>query len=263
MICQGQVMPGNDVHGGFATHVTVPGRGLCVVPGATDDFDAVLPAADGTPNPGGLTLRHLAVIADAVSTPYQAIARADLRPGDVAVVIGLGGVGGYAAQIARSKGAYVVAFDVDSQKIGHADAHGVHLALNANTLTARDARKRVLAFADEVGAPRTRWKILECSGTAPGQDLAWGLLVHGATLMVVGFTMAKVPLRLSNLMAFDARAVGNWGCDPSLYPEIVRMALAGELDLSSHTELRPLSHAAQALQDVRTHTTSRRLVLVP
>ena len=37
-VCQRQVMPGNDVQGGFASHVIVPARGLCVVdaPGALE-----------------------------------------------------------------------------------------------------------------------------------------------------------------------------------------------------------------------------------
>ena len=33
--------------------------------------------------------------------------------------------------------------------------------------------------------------------------------------------MEKVKARFSNLMAFDAMMVGNWGCDAELYPEIV------------------------------------------
>src|SRR5690349_20734390 len=30
-ICPSQKMPGNDIHGGFATHLEVPARGLCPV----------------------------------------------------------------------------------------------------------------------------------------------------------------------------------------------------------------------------------------
>ena len=30
-ICRAQKMPGNDIHGGFASHIVVPGRGLCEV----------------------------------------------------------------------------------------------------------------------------------------------------------------------------------------------------------------------------------------
>lgn len=256
MICTRQVMPGNDRDGGFASHVVLPGRGLCPVPGASEDFDAPLSA-------DGLTLRHLSVIADAVSTPYQAIKRSGLRQGDVAVVIGLGGVGGYAAQIAAAFGAHVVGLDVDADKLERAASYGAHLALDPRTASPRDLRKQIRAWAAERGAPGNRWVVLECSGTAPGQKTAFGLLVHGASLMVVGYTMDKIELRLSNLMAFDARAMGNWGCAPELYPEIVDMVLQGKLDLMPHTELRPLTSVTEALDDVRSHRAVKRLVLTP
>ena len=87
-------MPGNDCDGGFATHVILPGRGLCPVPGASEDGRAPLGRAPG------LTLRHLAVVADAVSTAYQSVERSDLAAGEVAGVVGLGGGGTYAAQFA-------------------------------------------------------------------------------------------------------------------------------------------------------------------
>ncbi|RME23026.1 MAG: 6-hydroxycyclohex-1-ene-1-carbonyl-CoA dehydrogenase [Deltaproteobacteria bacterium] len=257
MICQRQIMPGNDRDGGFASHVVVPGRGLCPVPGAPDDFDAPLPGASG------LTLRHLAVIADAVSTPYQAVVRSGLQAGDVAIVVGLGGVGGYAALLARVFGAHVVGIDVDPVRRRQATDSGIDLVLDPSATDARALRKQIRAWARERGAPATRWKIFECSGAPAGQETAWGLLVHGATLMVVGFTMARIELRLSNLMAFDAAAIGNWGCAPELYPDIVDMVLDGRLDLVSRTELRPLSTVEQALDDVRQHRVSRRLVLTP
>ncbi len=65
-ICPKQVFPGNDVHGGFGSHVRVPARGLCPVPNLQSAHD----------NPNGIDLAALSVIADAVSTPYQAIHRA-------------------------------------------------------------------------------------------------------------------------------------------------------------------------------------------
>ena len=37
-------------------------------------------------------------------------------------------------------------------------------------------------------------------------------------LSIVGFTPRKVEVRLSNLMAFEATAQGNWGCLPEHYP---------------------------------------------
>ena len=255
MICPKQVMPGNDRDGGFASHVALPARGLCPVPGAVD-FDSPMGAA-------GLTLRHLAVLADAASTPYQALVRSQVGPGDVVVVVGLGGVGGYAAQLASALGAHTVGLDVSAEKLERATALGLELALDPSAFDGRALRKQIRAWCKERGLPTTRHKIFECSGTAPGQQTAWGLLNHGAILGVVGYTMARIEVRLSNLMAFDATAIGTWGCDPGLYPDLVKLALEGAIDLGSQTELRKLDDVQEALDDVRQHRTARRLVLVP
>jgi 6-hydroxycyclohex-1-ene-1-carbonyl-CoA dehydrogenase len=256
-ICRRQLMPGNDCDGGFATHVILPGRFLCPVPGAEEDTDAPIGSAQG------LTLRHLAVVADAVSTAYQAVARSGLASGDLAIVVGLGGVGGYAAQIAAERGAAVVGIDVDRCRREAAAASRVRLTLDPAAVPARELKARIAEFAREAGAPEAGWVILECSGALAGQKTAWGLLVPGATLMVVGFTLENVEVRLSNLMAFDARALGNWGCAPELYPEILEKVLAGKIDVVSNTQLRPLSEIEEALEEVRTHRTDRRLVLTP
>lgn len=68
--CRQQKMPGNHLDGGFATHVVVPWRYLCQV-SVPDEFTAL-----GNP---GVTLREPAVIADAVTTPYQTI-KNDISP---------------------------------------------------------------------------------------------------------------------------------------------------------------------------------------
>jgi 6-hydroxycyclohex-1-ene-1-carbonyl-CoA dehydrogenase len=218
-ICRAQIMPGNDCDGGFATHVILPARDLCRVPGAAEEADSPVGAVPG------LTLRHLAVVADAVSTAYQAVERSGLSSGDLAIVVGLGGVGGYAAQIAAGRGAAVAGIDPDPRRLEAAAAAGARLALDPRALSAREIKARIAEFARSAGARETGWTILECSGTAEGEKTAFGLLVPGATLAVVGFTLESVEIRLANLMAFDARALGNWGCAPELYPEILESQL--------------------------------------
>ena len=211
----------------------------------------------------GLTLRHLAVVADAVSTAFQAVRRSGLTRGGLAVVVGLGGVGTFAAQIAADAGAVVVGLDVDPRRLEAAGRLRVGLALDPRTLPARELRARIAEFAGKAGASETGSTIFECSGTAAGQRTAWSLLNYGTTLMVVGYTMDAPELRLSNLMAFDARALGNWGCAPELYPELLAKVLAGTIDVASHATLRPLGDITAVLEDVREHRTDRRVVLVP
>jgi len=250
-ICRSQKMPGNDIQGGFASHIVVPARGLCAVD------EKRLAAA-------GLTLAQVSIVADALTTPYQAVRRAGVEPGDLAVVIGVGGVGGYCVQIARAFGAAVVAIDVDARKLEAIAADGgAALALNSREHDAKSLKKAIAEFAKAQGRRSTEWKIFECSGSAPGQTTAFNLLVHGATLAVVGFTMDKVEVRLSNLMAFDARAIGNWGCPPEFYPAALDLVLDGRVKLAPFVETHPLADINHVFHAVHAREITRRAVLVP
>ncbi len=255
-ICTRQVFPGNDLHGGFATHVVVPAAGLCRVPGFTGDADAPLGAS-------GVALRELSVLADAVSTPWQAIRRSGLGAGDFAVFVGAGGVGGFGVQLAAALGATVAALDVDDARLEALRAHGAAITLNVRGTDPKDVRKQLGAAAAERGAPRTEWRIFETSGTAPGQALAFALLNHGAYLGVVGFTLATVEVRLSNLMAFDARAEGTWGCLPELYPSALELVLAGKVRIAPFVERHPLSTIGDVFEALHAGHMRRRAVLVP
>jgi 6-hydroxycyclohex-1-ene-1-carbonyl-CoA dehydrogenase len=249
-ICRGQKMPGNDIQGGFASHLVVPGRGLC-------------PVDEGRLARAGLALADVSVVADALTTPYQAVRRAGVAPGSLAIVVGAGGVGGYCVQVARAFGATVVAIDVDDAKLAAIGQHGAALTLNSRSLDAKGVKSAVAAFAKQRGLPATEWFVFECSGTAPGQLTAWSLLVHGATLSVVGFTMDKVELRLSNLMAFDARALGNWGCPPESYPAALDLVLDGKVALKPFVEQHPLADINRVFAAVHRREIGRRAVLVP
>ncbi len=252
-ICPKQIFPGNDVHGGFASHVRVPARGLCPVP------DLGLAAR----NPLGLEPWMLAVIADAVTTPYQAILRSGLARGDLAVFVGAGGVGGFGVQIAHALGAQVVALDVSQERLTLAGEHGAALTLRPDQLEFKDLRKQLKAFAQQQGIPGFRWRIFETSGTPRGQETAFGLLEHGAYLSVVGFTPEKVTLRLSNLMAFDATVQGNWGCLPEHYPAVLDLVLAGKVAIEPFITRRPLASINEVFGDLHARKINQRVVLVP
>jgi 6-hydroxycyclohex-1-ene-1-carbonyl-CoA dehydrogenase len=252
-ICPTQVFLGSDVDGGFATHVRVPARGLCPVPDL----------ASAAANPHALDLSALSVIADAVSTPYQAIVRSGLAAGDLAVFVGAGGIGGFGVQIAAALGATVVALDVNDARLETMARHGAALTLNPATLDAKLLRRALRDFADAHGVPTWRTRIFETSGTPAGQLTAFGLLGHGAFLSVVGYTPKSVELRLSNLMAFDATAQGNWGCLPEHYPAVLDLVLQGGVALAPFVEMRPLSTINDVFAEVHAGRATRRIVLVP
>jgi 6-hydroxycyclohex-1-ene-1-carbonyl-CoA dehydrogenase len=249
-ICRKQVSPGFDMHGGFATHVTVPATGLCEVD--TARLAEV-----------GMELADASVVADALTTPYQAIVLAEVEPGDLAVVVGVGGVGGYAVQIAAAMGATVVAIDVDPAKLEQIREYGASLTINTKEVQGRDVRNVIRQFVKENELRQTEWKIFECSGTSAGQATAYGLLNFGACLSVVGFTMEKVELKLSNLMAFHARALGNWGCQPKYYPDALELVLTGKVSMLPFIERHPLSQINEVFAQAHDGKLARRAILTP
>ena len=242
-----QRMPGNDVHGGFASHLDVPAAPLVPV---------------GTLAPGDV-VRLLSVVADALSTAWQAVARADVQKGDAVFVIGAGGVGGFVAQIAHALGARVIACDVRADTLERLLPYGVEEAVMTAGLEARDVRKRVHAVARGWGVPSLRWRVFECSGHPAGQLIAYSLLQRASTLVQVGFTRARVELRLSNLMAFDATVHGSWGCPPEAYPDVLRLIADGRVVIEPFVDIAPLSRVGEMLQAMAEHRLTHRMILVP
>lgn len=247
-ICQNQLMPGNDFDGGFASHIKVPFQHLCVLP------DSILEKH---------SLSKLAIIADAVTTPYQVIKKSKLEAGDFAIVIGVGGVGIYCALLAKIFGAKVLAIDIDNKKLMTAKENSVDEILNVKDLDIKTIKSNVREIAKSLGVSKYNWKIFEMSGTKAGQELGFALVSFASTLSIVGFTLDKLEVRLSNLMAFDAEVIGTWGCKPELYPEIVELINNGKLNIDAFVETFPLSKINEVFKNTLEHKYEKRSVLVP
>jgi 6-hydroxycyclohex-1-ene-1-carbonyl-CoA dehydrogenase len=245
-ICRKQVMPGNDFHGGFADYACVPGRFMAVV----EDLK-------------GFDLAELCVVADAVTTPLMAIKRAGIQEGDLAIFIGVGGIGGFGVQVAAALGATVVAIDIDGKRLEKLRKFGAAHTVDVSGKDGKAVQKEIRDLIKGASLPGYGWKVFETSGTAAGQDLAFSLLSFAGTLAVVGFTMDKVTVRLSNLMAFDAGAFGIWGCLPEYYPEAIGMVLDRKIDVRSFCERHPMSRINEVIRKAKDHKLEKRAILEP
>lgn len=248
--CLNQKMPGNSlgIYGGFASHIPVPARDLCVL------------------NELKHPLSHYAVVADAVTTPYQAAKRAGIGEGDNVVVIGIaGGVGSYMGQIVKAMGAgVVIGIDLDDEKLQRSLDFGADYVINASGMSARDIKQHVKKIAKEIGVSSgVGWKIFECTGTASGQEVGLELLSYVGTLVVVGFGVQNNQYMLSKLMVYDAHLIGTWGCLPHYYPDVVEMIHDGRIAIEPFVQTKPMSQILEVIEAQHTVGFDRRQVLEP
>ncbi len=247
--CLAQKMPGNSIgiYGGFSSHIPVPAIDLCEIK-----------------NRGDFPLSHLAVVADAATTPYQAARRADLQIGDNVIIIGIGGVGQYMVQVAKALGAAtVVAIDIDAERLTQIQKYGADVAINVTDKSSRDVSGELKALRKEKGLPGFGWKIFEATGSKPGQELALSLLSFTGKLVIIGFGMQKVEYSISRLMAFDAEIIGTWGCLPEYYSHVLSMVLSGKIALSPFVQTRPMSTIAEVFEEAHAKSPDQRIVLEP
>ena len=249
--CLAQKMPGNSmgIYGGFSSHIVVPAADLCLIS-----------------NRKGIPLSHFAVVADAVTSPYQAAMRAEVKPGDLTIVIGAtGGLGVYATQICSALGAKeVVGIARNAEKLKRALEFGATHVISSVNKSPRDIRDEFRNYCKEKGVPGNYgWKIFEWTGTGDGQAAALELLSFIGKLVICGFGMQKNEYALSRLMAFDADILGSWGCLPKYYPEVLKMVLDGKIKIEPFVETRPMSQIKQAFEEAHATSLMKRIVLTP
>lgn len=197
-------------------------------------------------------------LTDAGATSYHAVRRALPRiPADgTAVVIGVGGLGGFAVQFLRLlTGARVIAVDTDPARLERAAQLGAHETLvGAGRGTAREIRARTDggrgadAVLDFVGADDTLRAGL--AATAPAG--AFGLVGAG------GGSLGKPWF---GALPRDAEVFTFQGSSIADLQEV--MALAETGDLRSDVEVFPFAEVEQAYTALREGTLRGRAVVRP
>ena len=249
--CLVQKMPGNSlgIYGGFSSHIVVPAADLC-------------PVEDR----GEMPLEWLAVVADAVTTPYQAAVRADLKEGDLVIITGItGGVGVYMAQMAKAFGAKaVVGIARNPERLKRALEYGADFVISSADKSAKDIRSEFSDLCKANGLPHNYgWKIFEVTGSKAAQEIALTLLSFIGKLIWIGFSTDVNEYSLSRLMAFDAEIIGTWGCLPKYYPKALEMVLSKKIEIEPFVETRPMSTIQETFEEAHRGKLVKRIVLTP
>jgi alcohol dehydrogenase, propanol-preferring len=223
---------GVDVDGAFAEYVVRP-AGTLVKPSAPVD-----PAV-------------LAVLTDAVGTPYHALVRiAQLRAGETLLVLGVGGIGSNAVQLGRHLGARVVAVARSEEKLELARELGA-----AEAVTLDKARAACGPLGPDV--------VVQCADSAELDRRAVELAGYGARVVFVGTVPETFEVRASELIWRELALLGSRGFTGEDIGEVIDLHLAGAIRTDHLTTcVRPLEEGNEALEDLRAGRVLRS-VLVP
>lgn len=203
-ICENGIMLGNNIDGGYAEYIVVPGKDVFPLP-------EEIPLVEGS------------IIADAVTTPYHAVVnRGRVRPGDWVLVVGCGGIGLNLVQMAAAVGARIVAVDVSASKLEWAARLGAHETVNSAELERPD---KVIRGLTDGGADVA----FEAVGKAATQELALNGLRAGARLVLVGYSPETMQLNAGRVMFRELSIVGSLGCRPVDYPRAIELARQGRI----------------------------------
>jgi D-arabinose 1-dehydrogenase-like Zn-dependent alcohol dehydrogenase len=133
------------------------------------------------PIPDGIDAIHAAPLSCALGTAYRSVVtRGGVRAGTAAVVLGLGGVGIHAAQIARAAGARTVGFDLDARALEAA----AELGLDARRSDDESAIDEVISSTAGEGAD----VVVDAVGAETTLVLARRLVRKGGTVVGVGYS---------------------------------------------------------------------------
>jgi alcohol dehydrogenase, propanol-preferring len=171
----------------------------------------------------GLDPRHAGPLTDAGATAYHAVRRAlpRITPGGTAVVLGAGGLGGFAVQFLRTlTAARVVAVDPDPDRLAYAESVGAHEAL-AGVDQATAGRLRQLSGGTGADA------VLDFVGT--DETIAAGVAAvrAGGAYGLVGSAGGKLTAPWFGTLPRDGEVYTFQGSTIADAQEVIALAAAG------------------------------------
>lgn len=143
---------------------------------------------------------HEAALVQPMSIAVHAVRRSGARPGDIAIVQGVGGVGAFLIHALVALGVQTVAVDLDATRLDVARDLG--------------ASRTIVGGADETAAElAAAWGdripvFFEVSGSARGLALAIEAVPMGTTVVVVGIAKEPYPVDMGRVTVRELALIG-------------------------------------------------------
>lgn len=236
-LCQNPIYPGIMVDGGWAEKLYVPhSRNLVKLNG----LDPVVAAP----------------LTDAALTPYRAVKKtlSKLSPGSSLAIIGVGGLGHMALQIARVLAPYarLIAIDLSDEKLAMAKELGADVTINGSG----DVGAQVKAATNGFGANA----VIDFVGADVTMKNAAASVAIAGKIVVVGIAGGTLPFKFWDMPLECEVTTSIWGNRQEL-KEVLELARQGHL--TPHIERQPLEAINDVVARLHSGEICGRVVLTP
>ncbi len=227
---------GTVSQGGFADHVMVPHSRYLFDKGDVPDALASTYACSGL-------------------TAYSALKKVgELVEGDEVILIGAGGVGMMALQVALARGIRPIVCDIDEAKLETAKQLGAKAVFNSSDRVAAKEIKKMTAG----GA----YTAIDFVGAEASVNFGLATLRKGGKLIIVGLYGGALNIPLP-FLPMNARIIqGTYVGSLQEMGELMELVKAGKIE-PIRIEERPLDSVNEALADLKAGRVQGRIVLRP
>ena len=213
--------------GGYADYVLVPSYKYLVKLGEELDTDTSAP------------------LSCSALTAYGAVKNANLTPNDNVVIVGTGGLGLMAIQLAKAiTGSRIIALDRDEDKLKAAKENGADDTINSKK---EDAVKVVMELTKKMGADA----VIDFVNASSTVEVDMNLLRRRAKVVLVGLFGGELKLNLISMPTRSYKLIGSYTGSMSDLIELVSLAKRDIIKpvISNRFRLEEATKALKMLKD--------------
>ena len=236
-LCTARRRLGWEVPGGFAEEANVPVGNL-------------VPTSLG---------EEASVLTDAGATTLHALRKVPFSLGTPVAIMGVGGLGAFAVQIARLMGGQVIALDRSRSSLSLAEKLGSNLALDTASTSPEEAKKTV---ASEMRG-RLPGVFVDFVGNEQSLALAMALLAPGGRLLQVGYSPAAYTNMATKEVVYrELQLLGSLASTVGDLRDMVALVETGRVKLDV-TRRYALDDVNMALRDLDQNKVQGRAIVAP
>src|SRR5579875_734260 len=140
----------------------------------------------------------------AALTAYGAVKNTHLKPNDNVVIVGTGGLGLMAIQLAKAvTGARIIAMDIDDEKLKIAKQNGADFTVNSKN---QDATKSIMELTDNLGADA----VIDFVNASKTVETDMQILRRRARVVLVGLFGGALQLNLVSMPTRAYKIIGSY-----------------------------------------------------